>query len=101
MIGAGGTPERVEKLMGLTEGEFLHSIAALEPSQVDAEALIARFDFSTGSVVVSFEALPMAVLGGVVRMPRARVKLAFQGLEQSERAAFLRRFDIRFQRGGG
>lgn len=95
------TPECIEKLMGLTHAEFQHSIAGLAPSSLENDGRVARFVVSNGTVTVTFEALPHAILGGLVRMPRSKVTLAFDGVDTGERARFLRRFDIVFQRGGG
>jgi hypothetical protein len=38
---------------------------------------------------------------GALRLPRTRVELEFENLSEAEIAAFLRRFDRAFQRGGG
>lgn len=54
-----------------------------------------------GVLHITFEALPHRVLGGLVRMPQARVTLDVTGITSAQRATVLRRFDIAFQRGGG
>lgn len=94
-------PACVEKLMGLTLAEFLHSIAGLAPTSQENDGRTARFIVGSGTATVTFEALPHALLGGLVRMPRAKVTLVFDGVGAAERSLFLRRFDIAFQRGGG
>ncbi len=38
---------------------------------------------------------------GALVLPQTPVTLSFQGYPEAERAAFLRRFDLAFQRGGG
>lgn len=38
---------------------------------------------------------------GLIRLERQRVEFAFCGYEQEEIAAFFRRFDLYFARGGG
>jgi hypothetical protein len=38
---------------------------------------------------------------GLVRMPVLRVKFRFAGLDETQRYAFMQRFDLYMQRGGG
>ncbi len=54
-----------------------------------------------GMATISYTALPGATLGGLLQLPRAQVCIAFDDCGSEERAAFMRRFDIAFQRGGG
>lgn len=52
-------------------------------------------------VTCSFDAEADAVLGGLMRLSRARVVLEMSGLPDDQRADFLLRFEKTFQRGGG
>jgi hypothetical protein len=38
---------------------------------------------------------------GLARMPRMRVGFRFTGLDAAQRHAFMKRFDLYMQRGGG
>jgi hypothetical protein len=50
---------------------------------------------------VCFEELPSRRVGGLIAMPQARVTLLLYGLTAPGQAAFLRAFNLAFQRGGG
>jgi len=52
-------------------------------------------------VSISFEKLEPAVLGGLMRLPRGRVTLHLDALDEAARGKFLALFDQTFQRGGG
>ena len=95
---AGGA---VPKRMSLSQPEFWAGIAVLAPERAEARALPVRMDFGGGRVEVSYVARPSARLGGLLELPQADVRIAFEGLSATERAEFERRFWIAFQRGGG
>ncbi|MCL4766828.1 MAG: hypothetical protein KJZ80_11380 [Hyphomicrobiaceae bacterium] len=101
MSAAEATSERVEKLMALSEREFSKSIAALLPSGAAIVARCAVVPLQTGQATITYEALPSVRLGQSLELPRARVVLTFTGVGIAEREAFLARFDVAFQRGGG
>jgi hypothetical protein len=44
---------------------------------------------------------PPKVFGGLLSLPQANITLVFDGADEATRAAFIDRFDIAFQRGGG
>ncbi len=96
------TPERVEKLMALTLDEFHRSLKTLAPLAMIQDA---QTEFviptDTSQVRIAYEALEEAKLGGLLALPRARVTLHLENLEQDQRDAFLTGFDRAFQRGGG
>lgn len=54
-----------------------------------------------GTVTITVEELPPLALSAVLRLPRCRVCLAFDGDDGTAWAAFLDRYDRAFQRGGG
>jgi len=94
----------IEKIMTLSPSEFAYSIGAFAGE--DAAAAARRGEpvvlaTGSGSVAITFTKIDGFMFGGLVEMPRARVVITMDGLTQSEQAAFLRRFDLSFQRGGG
>lgn len=92
----------VEKIMALTEAEFWSSLQALDPAlEREAEPGAARLALPGGHVRIHFTAASPVLLGGLLSLPRARVRLVFEGPGEAARREFLRRFDIAFQRGGG
>lgn len=97
-----GTPDRVEKVMALTLADFHRSLATLAPGIAlrDGQTGI-EIDVGGTSVSITFEEQQDATLGGLLALPRARVTLTLDGLDEAARTAFLIRFDRAFQRGGG
>jgi hypothetical protein len=91
----------IEKLMSLTLWEFQKSLMPLIGAALPAAADTAVIAIGQGQVEIRFEALPPARLSGLMSMPQARVILTFRGVSSDAQAAFIRRFDIAFQRGGG
>lgn len=92
----------VEKTMALTEAEFWSSLLVLDPAcERQPETGAARLALPGGHVIIHFASASPVVLGGLLSLPRARVRLVFDGATDEVRRAFLRRFDIAFQRGGG
>ena len=98
----GDTPERVEKVMALTLADFHRSLMALAPTlQLHDGQTGVEIDSGGARVSITFEEQPGATLGGLLALPRARVTLALEALDNEARMAFLARFDRAFQRGGG
>jgi hypothetical protein len=95
-------PDRVEKVMALTLADFHRSLATLAPDAAlrDGQTAV-EIEIGGASVSITFEAQPETTLGGLLALPRARVTLGLDRLDEAERAAFLTRFDRAFQRGGG
>ena len=93
-------PVRIEKLMALTAEEYATTIARLgsPPLLRDGGNY---FELDNGSVLVTYTELPRVTLGGLMALPRALVALTFDGANDAARAAFLKRFELTFQRGGG
>lgn len=98
---AAGERAVVEKLMTLSRAEFEKSLSIFlgRPCAPGTESALEPL--STGSVEIRYEALPGVRLGGLLELPRALVRLTFEDIPEAEREAYLRRFDIAFQRGGG
>lgn len=97
MSAFGGT---TTKLMSLSVSEFADSMAKIGAHQINADGS-RRFDLSPGHVDVNYAPQPSVRLGGLLELPRAVVTINFAGVSDSERAEFLRKFEIAFQRGGG
>ena len=87
--------------MSLSAQEFAASIAKLGPHRISASGHPV-FDLGErGSVEVCFAPAPSKTLGGLLALPQAHITLAFENAADAARAAFIHRFDIAFQRGGG
>ncbi len=91
----------VVKLMSLSRPEFENSIAALAGADVAIMDGVARIADGGGTIAIAFHALPPKRLGGLLLLPQARVTLDMTGLDEARAVAFLQRFELAFQRGGG
>lgn len=92
----------IVKEMSISKSEFRATLARLSPvaaALTEAESI--RFPIAGGHVAIEFAVLSPVTLGGLLALPRAKVTLTFQDVAAADRTAFLRRFDIAFQRGGG
>lgn len=88
--------------MSLDLGEFHRSIKTLQRDVMLATGqneIIIPAD--NAEIRIVYEPLEKATLGGLLALPRATVTLYLDGLGETERHAFLARFDKAFQRGGG
>lgn len=105
MVDDPAPPRSVEKIMSIRHDEFDAGIARLNgaPPTLPRSATYELSDpgGKSGYVRISFEKLPTAVLGGLMKLPRARVVIDMSDLEPHRREAFLALFDRTFQRGGG
>ena len=102
--GAAGSAPPIEKLMTLSQSEYSKSIGAFAGEAAAATALRGdpvTLDLGGGQVVITFKKVQGFSFGGLVEMPRARIVINMNGVEPAEASAFMRRFDISFQRGGG
>lgn len=113
----------IEKIMTLSAGEFAKSMTAFAGGDVvfadgrahvpvngsggHAAAANDRIsecvaDGDEGVAQIEFIALePRRIGGGLLELPQARVTITLTGVAPDAAAAFLRRFDMAFQRGGG
>ncbi len=92
---------RFERDMACTEAEWLRwlpeAIGSFDWSLRDHSALVR---IGRGPLELSWrEAEPRVI--GLVRLPRLIVMFAFDGVADDERDAFMKRFDLYMQRGGG
>ena len=94
----------IEKMMTLSAAEFAKSMAAFVGPHVviaNASASVAITE-SGGSATIAYHPLPpRRVGGGLLELPQAKVTITLTDVPPAEAEAFLRRFDIAFQRGGG
>lgn len=87
--------------MACTEAEWqrwLPRAVGEHPWTVDAQS--ASVQIGTGRLLLRWHVLPPRTLA-LVRLPRLQLAFAFEGLEEGERLAFMKRFDLYTQRGGG
>jgi hypothetical protein len=89
-----------KRLMSLSAQEFETSVGKLGAHRKSAEGFPV-FDLTGGSVEIRYAPAPPKTFGGLLSLPQAHVSLVFEGAGDAERAAFVHRFDIAFQRGGG
>ena len=105
MADGDGPSATVEKIMSITRAEFeagLRRLTGTPPHSNDrGDYVVAGVGAERQTVCCSFEPLPDAVLGGLVKLPRVRVKLQLAALSSEARAAFVALFERTFQRGGG
>ena len=92
---------RIEKLMSLTLAEFQLTIAPLAGGPLAPHVSAAEVPLGTGRVVIHYDPRPSVRFGGLLDLPRALVSLTFTGVLDQDRLAFLKRFELAFQRGGG
>jgi len=92
-------PVVIEKTMSASADEFHRSMAVLDATR--APATTHELACGTGTVTITYVPLPVVTLGSLLALPRARVTLRFDSTSPADRAAFLPRFDLAFQRGGG
>ena len=87
--------------MSISPSEFAISIDMLGPHR-DGASGSKIFDLASGPVEITFEPLPGVRLGGLLALPRAKIELKFSdAISPADRTAFIRLFDVAFQRGGG
>lgn len=94
-------PERFTREMSCTEAEWLR----LLPRAIGAHAWeqagpSVTVRIGAGALRVLWQALAPRTLG-LVRLERLQAEFAFNGVDDHQRLAFMRRFDLYTQRGGG
>ena len=94
-------PERFERDMGTTEGEWLTALPrALGEHAHELTAGQARVHIGDGHLQLQWRILPPRVIA-LLRMQRLAVSFVFEGVEEDARQRFMKRFDLTMQRGGG
>lgn len=93
--------ESFQRDMGCTEAEWLGWLpVAVGGCPWRREGSAVRVTIGAGSLVLQWEVQPPRTIA-LMRLPVLRMHFRFQGLSADERYAFMRRFDLYTQRGGG
>ena len=94
--------EAFDREMGCTEAEWLGwlpaAIGANEWQQV-GDAVQVRIG-AGGALAIDWQTGAPRVIA-LARIPRLLVRFRFKGLADAQRLAFMKRFDLYMQRGGG
>ena len=94
-------PERFERDMGTTEGEWLTALPrALGDHAFELGTGQARVHLGDGHLQLQWRILPPRVIA-LLRLQRLAVSFEFEGVEEDVRQRFMKRFDLTMQRGGG
>lgn len=87
--------------MACTEAEWLQALpAAVGTRPLELRPGVARVTFTPGELLLQWQAQPPRVIA-LMRLPRLQVSFRFEGVLESQRQAFMQRFDLYTQRGGG
>ena len=97
----GGQADSIVKTMSMTEREFEAGCQRLAAPGDCVGGQAAKVAVATGLAHIRYEPLEGVTLGGLLKLPRARVTISFENVTRKDQAAFVRRFDVAFQRGGG
>lgn len=90
-----------ERDMGCTETEWLGWLPAAMGAVVwQRQGQCLSAEIPPGSLRIEWEPKAPRVIA-LMRMPVLGVRFAFSGLDAEQRYAFMRRFDLYMQRGGG
>jgi hypothetical protein len=93
--------ERFDREMGCTEAEWLMWLpAAIGERPWERRAASAHVKIDGGTLTLRWRTGEPRVIA-LIRMPRLHVAFEFEGLDAGERLAFMKRFDLYMQRGGG
>lgn len=93
--------EHFQRDMGCTEAEWLGWLpAAMGDCPWQQAGASALATIGAGTLQLRWQVMPPRVIA-LMRMPVLRVNFEFQGLNADERYAFMKRFDLYMQRGGG
>ena len=93
--------ERFEREMGCSEAEWLMWLpAAIGDHESRRQGNTLIIALPPGTLTLEWRAgEPRAI--AQVRLPRLHVNFRFEGLAAQQRLAFMKRFDLYMQRGGG
>jgi hypothetical protein len=94
-------PERFERDMGCTEADWLRWLpGAVGEHHWRLQTCTAGVRIGDGALGLKWQAAEPRVIG-LVRIPVLRVSFRFAGVDEAPRHAFMTRFDLYMQRGGG
>lgn len=90
-----------DREMGCTEAEWLGWLpAAIGANDSLRDGSSVRVSIGEGSLLLSWQTGSPRVIAQI-RLPRLLVSFRFTGLDETQRYAFMKRFDLYMQRGGG
>lgn len=93
--------ERFDREMGCTEAEWLLWLPdAIGEQHWKLQANAAGVRIGAGALDLTWRTGAPRVIA-LVRLPRLLVSFRFAGLDAAQRYAFMKRFDLYMQRGGG
>ena len=99
--GSGAGSQTITKLMSLTLAEFAVSASRLAGREMTGGEVVLALP-GGGNAQIACVPVAGVTLGGLLALPRANVTIAFTAdTTPASRAAFMKRFDLAFQRGGG
>jgi len=94
-------PERFERDMACTEVEWLSWLPrAVGEHAHEVRGASARVTLGAGELQLDWRVEPPRVIA-LMRLPRLALRFAFSGVGEAQRYAFMKRFDLYTQRGGG
>jgi hypothetical protein len=94
-------PERFEREMGCTEAEWLGWLPnAIGEHRWKLQTHSAGVRIGDGALGLTWTTGEPRVIA-LMRIPRLLVSFRFAGLDEAQRYAFMKRFDLYMQRGGG
>ncbi|MFZ9183463.1 MAG: hypothetical protein ACO214_09330 [Hylemonella sp.] len=94
-------PAQFDRDMSCTEAEWLMYLPrAVGEHYFELINSGAQVQIGSGSLGLHWKVLAQRSIGAI-RLPRLQVCFRFQGLDDSQRMAFMKRFDLYTQRGGG
>ncbi len=94
-------PETFERDMACTEAEWLAWLpAAIGAQAYELKGGTAHVTLAGGELQLQWRAQPPRQIA-LISLPRLHVSFVFDGVSAADRQAFMRRFDLYMQRGGG
>lgn len=94
-------PECFEREMGCTEGDWLRWLPqAVGEHPWTLQRAAADVGIGNGTLHLRWQRATPRVIG-LVHIPVLQVSFCFAGLDEAQRQAFMQRFDVYMQRGGG
>ena len=94
-------PERFDREMACTESDWLRWLpAAVGELHWKLQTQSAGVRIGEGALGLKWQVMPARVIGQV-SLPVLAVSFRFAGVDDAQRHAFMTRFDLYMQRGGG
>jgi hypothetical protein len=94
-------PERFEREMGCTEADWLRWLPqAVGAHHWKLQTGSAGVRIGDGALGLKWQVIAPRVIG-LVSIPVLRLSFRFAGVDEAQRSAFMTRFDLYQQRGGG